>query len=197
MASAPTTLSDDKIPLLHLKRKSAGAWEYSSNLTSVYLDVLNKIAMSGMTFKDKNALLTGVGKGSIGTEIVKVLLSGGAHIVIMTSRYSRESVSYYLNIFAEHGSHGAALTGRPGLVVVPTHHHTSSRFASITPCRTSTLILTSATLQCTPYCTRSPPCPPRTPPVQIHPTMRSHADNSRTQHWYLLPRVLPRLCAHL
>ena len=56
----PTTLADDKIPLLHLKRKSAGTWEYSSNLTSVYLDVLNEIATSGTTFKDKNALLTGV-----------------------------------------------------------------------------------------------------------------------------------------
>ena len=100
----PTTLADDKIPLLHLKRKSAGIWEHSSNLTSVYLDVLNEIATSGTTFKDKNALLTGVGKGSIGVEILKDLLSGGAHVVITTSRYCRKTVEYYQGIFQTHGS---------------------------------------------------------------------------------------------
>ncbi|KAF8312438.1 fatty acid synthase, partial [Clavulina sp. PMI_390] len=113
IATIPTTLSDDKVPLLHLKRKTGTAWEYSSNLTSVYLDVLNEIATSGTTFKDKNALLTGVGKGSIGVEIVKGLLSGGAHVVITTSRYSRQTVDYYQNIFSVHGSRGAALTVVP------------------------------------------------------------------------------------
>ena len=86
----PTTLPDGKILLLHLKRKSAGSWEYSSNLTRIYLDLLSEIPTSGTTFKDKNALLTGVGKGSIGVEILKGLLSGSAHVVITTSCYSRE-----------------------------------------------------------------------------------------------------------
>jgi fatty acid synthase subunit alpha, fungi type len=45
------------------------SWEYSSNLIGVYLNILHEIATSGTTFKDKNALLTGVGKGSIGIEI--------------------------------------------------------------------------------------------------------------------------------
>lgn len=113
MAALPTSLSDDKIPLLHLKRKAGTSWEYSSNLTSVYLDVLNEIATSGTTFKDKNALLTGVGKGSIGCEIVKGLLSGGAHVVITTSRYNRQTVEYYQGIFQTHGSRGSALTVVP------------------------------------------------------------------------------------
>jgi len=46
-------------------------WEYSSNLTGVYFDVLHEIATYNMTFKDKNALITGVGMGSIGVEILK------------------------------------------------------------------------------------------------------------------------------
>ncbi|KAG1761974.1 hypothetical protein EDD22DRAFT_953541 [Suillus occidentalis] len=58
--SATTTVSANKVPLLHLKRK---------------------IATSGITFKEKNALLTGVGKGYIGVEILKGRLSGGAHVV--------------------------------------------------------------------------------------------------------------------
>ncbi|EIN09976.1 fatty acid synthase [Punctularia strigosozonata HHB-11173 SS5] len=111
--SGVTSVSADKIPLLHLKRKVGTSWEYSSNLTGVYLDVLHEIATSGTTFKDKNALLTGVGKDSIGVEIVKGLLSGGAHVVITTSRYNRSTVEYYQGIFQVHGSRGSALTVVP------------------------------------------------------------------------------------
>ncbi|KAJ7077160.1 fatty acid synthase [Mycena belliarum] len=107
------SVSADKVPLLHLKRKVGATWEYSSNLTGVYLDILHEIATSGTTFKDKNALLTGVGKGSIGVEIVKGLLSGGAHVVITTSRYSRSTVEYYQSIFQTFGSGGSALTVVP------------------------------------------------------------------------------------
>ncbi|KIM35134.1 hypothetical protein M413DRAFT_32757 [Hebeloma cylindrosporum] len=45
---------NDKIPLLHLKRKVSTNWEHSSNLTSVYLNILHEIATSGITFKGKN-----------------------------------------------------------------------------------------------------------------------------------------------
>ncbi|KAJ7502466.1 putative fatty-acid synthase complex protein [Mycena galericulata] len=107
------TIDSHSVRLLHLKRKVGTSWEYSSNLTGVYLDVLHEIATSGTTFKDKNALLTGVGKGSIGVEIVKGLLSGGAHVVITTSRYNRSTVEYYQSIFQTCGSGGSALTVVP------------------------------------------------------------------------------------
>ncbi|CAE6460687.1 unnamed protein product [Rhizoctonia solani] len=111
--SQVTSLSADKIPLLHLKRKVGGNWEYSNNLTGVYLDVLHEIATSGTSFKDKNALLTGVGKGSIGVEILKGLLQGGARVVITTSRYSRASVEYYQGIYHQCGSRDSSLTVVP------------------------------------------------------------------------------------
>jgi fatty acid synthase subunit alpha len=57
--------------------------------------------------------LTGVGKGPIGVEILKGLLSGGAHVVITTSRYSRATVECYQAIFQRHGSKGSALTVVP------------------------------------------------------------------------------------
>ena len=116
---APT--SEDRIPLLHLKRKVGTSWEYSNSLTGVYLDVLNEIVTSGTSFKDKNALLTGVGKGSIGVEILKGLLSGGAHVVITTSCYSHATVKYYQAIFQRNRSKGSALT------VVPFSRRTVSR----------------------------------------------------------------------
>lgn len=107
------SVSADKIPLLNLKRRVGTTWEYSSNLTGVYLDVLSEIATSGTTFKNKNALLTGVGKGSIGVEALKGLLSGGAQVVITTSRYSRATVEYYQDIYQRFGSRGSALTVVP------------------------------------------------------------------------------------
>ena len=65
------SISPDEVPLLHLKRKVGTNWEYSSNLTGVYLGPLH---MSGMTFEGKNSLLTGVGKGSTGSKFRKVYL---------------------------------------------------------------------------------------------------------------------------
>jgi fatty acid synthase subunit alpha len=38
-----TSVSADKVPLLHLKRKVGTTWEYSSNLTGVYLDILHEM----------------------------------------------------------------------------------------------------------------------------------------------------------
>ncbi|GAA5980800.1 hypothetical protein JCM11641_002656 [Rhodosporidiobolus odoratus] len=109
----PTHLTEDKVPLLHLKRKIGNDWSYSSKLTSLYLDILKEIATSGVTFEHKNALMTGVGKGSIGIEIVKGLLAGGARVVITTSRYSRSTVEYYQAIYQECGSKGSSLTVVP------------------------------------------------------------------------------------
>jgi len=74
---------------------------------------LTEIATSGVTYAKKAALLTGVGKGSIGVEILKGLLSGGCTCVVTTSRYSRDAVDYYKNIFHELGSKGSKL------IVVP------------------------------------------------------------------------------
>jgi len=108
-----TSVSVRQIPLLHLKRKVGTTWEFSSNLTDVYLDILHEFATSGTTFEGKNALCTGVGRGSIGVEVVEGFLSGGAHIVITTSSYNRKTVEYYQAIFQSFGSHGSALTVVP------------------------------------------------------------------------------------
>jgi 3-oxoacyl-ACP reductase-like protein len=46
-----------------------------------------------MTFKDKNAHITGVRKGSFGVETLP-LLSGGAYVIVTISRHSRATVVY-------------------------------------------------------------------------------------------------------
>ncbi len=90
--SSITSVSADKIPLLHLKRRMGTQWEYSLNLTGMYFDVLHEIAMYNMTFKDKNALITGVGKGSIGIEILKSDKVSCQAVLMLSSRLPATAV---------------------------------------------------------------------------------------------------------
>ncbi|PWN49501.1 hypothetical protein IE53DRAFT_363101 [Violaceomyces palustris] len=106
-------MSEDRTPFLHVKRKVAGQWQMSRKLTSVYLDILQEMATQGVSFQGRNALLTGVGKNSIGVEVVKGLLAGGARVVITTSSFSRSGVEYYQKIYQEVGSRGSTLTVVP------------------------------------------------------------------------------------
>ncbi|PIA16745.1 fatty acid synthase [Coemansia reversa NRRL 1564] len=104
----------ETIPFLHLKRKApTGEWEFNSKLTGTYLDVLTEMCKSGQTFENKNVLMTGCGKDSIGAEILKGLLSGGAKCIVTTSRYNRVTMLYYQGMFQEFGARGAKL------IVVP------------------------------------------------------------------------------
>ncbi|PSR82694.1 hypothetical protein PHLCEN_2v5981 [Hermanssonia centrifuga] len=77
-----------------------GSYAFASKLaTQPILDLSNVKASSEILSvesiagvgvdQDKNALLSGVGKGSVGVEILKGLLPSGAHIVVTISRYSR------------------------------------------------------------------------------------------------------------
>jgi fatty acid synthase subunit alpha, fungi type len=113
-ANGPTkTGKVETIPFLHLKRKDEHGWEYSKKLTGLYLDGLEQAAKSGVTFQGKNALMTGAGAGSIGAEVLQGLISGGAKVVVTTSRFSREVTEYYQSMYARYGSRGAQL------IVVP------------------------------------------------------------------------------
>ena len=103
----------ETIPFLHLKRKDEHGWEYSKKLTGVYLDGLEQAAKSGVTFQGKHALMTGAGAGSIGADVLQGLISGGAKVVVTTSRFSREVTEYYQSMYARFGSSSSQL------VVVP------------------------------------------------------------------------------
>ena len=103
----------ETVPFLHLKRKDEHGWEYSKKLTGVYLDNLEQAARDGVTFQGKNALMTGASAGSIGADVLQGLLSGGAKVVVTTSRFSREVTEYYQAMYARHGASGSQL------VVVP------------------------------------------------------------------------------
>ncbi|CUM67914.1 uncharacterized protein PRCAT00005625001 [Priceomyces carsonii] len=108
-----STIPPETIPFLHLKKRSQGAYTYDQKLTSTYLDGLESGAVNGMTFKNKFVLVTGAGAGSIGAEILKGLISGGAKVIVTTSRYSRKITEYYQTMHSRYGSAGSTL------IVVP------------------------------------------------------------------------------
>ncbi|KAL9121605.1 MAG: hypothetical protein Q9187_001832 [Circinaria calcarea] len=103
----------ETIPFLHLKRKDEYGWEYSKKLTGLYLEGLEQAAKDGVTFQGKNALMTGAGAGSIGADVLQGLISGGAKVIVTTSRFSREVTEYYQSMYARYGASGSQL------VVVP------------------------------------------------------------------------------
>jgi fatty acid synthase subunit alpha len=57
--------------------------------------------------------MTGAGAGSIGAEVLQGLLSGGARVVVTTSRFSREVTEYYQTMYTKFGARGSQL------IVVP------------------------------------------------------------------------------
>jgi len=103
----------ETVPFLHLKRKEEYGWEYSKKLTGIYLDGLEQAARAGVTFQNKNVLMTGAGAGSIGAEVLQGLISGGAKVIVTTSRFSREVTEYYQSMYARYGARGSQL------IVVP------------------------------------------------------------------------------
>ncbi|CAD6648543.1 HN1_G0022040.mRNA.1.CDS.1 [Saccharomyces cerevisiae] len=109
-----STIPRETIPFLHLRKKTpAGDWKYDRQLSSLFLDGLEKAAFNGVTFKDKYVLITGAGKGSIGAEVLQGLLQGGAKVVVTTSRFSKQVTDYYQSIYAKYGAKGSTL------IVVP------------------------------------------------------------------------------
>ena len=104
----------ETVPFLHLKRKAMhGSWDYSKKLTGIYLQGLEKAARDGITFQGSNVLMTGAGAGSIGAEVLEGLISGGARVVVTTSRFSREVTEYYQSVYARYGARGSQLTVVP------------------------------------------------------------------------------------
>ncbi|KAI8805920.1 hypothetical protein BJ742DRAFT_774644 [Cladochytrium replicatum] len=103
-------------PFIFMKCRSKGDpshWEYDTKLTDSYLDILERVAADGITFAGRTALITGCGKDSIGVEVLKALLSGGARVIVTTSRFSKSVTEYYRSIYERYGSKGSRL------IVVP------------------------------------------------------------------------------
>ncbi|KAJ1665555.1 fatty acid synthase alpha subunit Lsd1 [Coemansia sp. RSA 1646] len=106
--------SESPLPLLYLKTQSGSVdWRYDQPLSSTYHDGLKELCADGLSFAGKTALVTGCGRGSIGAEIVRGLLMGGAKVLATTSSYSRPSILFFEEMYQTYAARGAQL------VVVP------------------------------------------------------------------------------
>jgi len=106
-------VQNDEPSLFSIKRKGTSGWLADEELTNTYLECLDGCSEPGIGFQDRVVLLTGAGAGSIGSEILRGLLSGGAKVVVTTSSFSLETTRFYQNIYVNCGTPGSQL------VVVP------------------------------------------------------------------------------
>ncbi|KAI0468362.1 putative fatty acid synthase alpha subunit FasA [Xylaria cf. heliscus] len=94
---------------VHCLRKSGGIWQYDRQLTNIYLDAIFTGNTSGISYAGKTALVTGAGAGSIGMEVVRGLLSGGARVIVTTSRTPASSGPAMAQAYKEAGARGSEL----------------------------------------------------------------------------------------
>ncbi|GEQ68095.1 hypothetical protein JCM33374_g1762, partial [Metschnikowia sp. JCM 33374] len=120
-----STIPPQTIPFLNLQKKTSHGWEYDQKLSSLYLDGLESGAVNGLTFKDKYVLVTGAGAGSIGAEILQGLISGGAKVIVTTSRFSKKVTEYYQAMYSRYGAAGSTL------IVVPFNQGSKSDVESL------------------------------------------------------------------
>jgi fatty acid synthase subunit beta len=86
---------------------------------------LEALRSAGVSFAGKAALITGCGPGSIGLELVKALLTGGATVVATTSRFSAASTAAFRRVYQEFGAAGSRL------IVLPFNQGSAADCASL------------------------------------------------------------------
>ncbi|KAI4254027.1 MAG: hypothetical protein LQ352_003350 [Teloschistes flavicans] len=96
-------------PYVHLKSCHGTLFSLDSRMTEVLHNVLQQGVDTGLSFAGKDVLVTGAGPGSIGAELVRGLLTGGARVIVTTSRSPSSAAPFYREIFDAHAARGAEL----------------------------------------------------------------------------------------
>jgi fatty acid synthase subunit alpha len=112
VVEVPREKTDEEL-LFQIKLKRPAGWETDDESTETYSECRQDSVEPGISFQDRVVLLTGAGAGSIGAEILRGLLSGGAKVVVTTSSFCFETTKFYQNIYVTYGAPGSQL------VVVP------------------------------------------------------------------------------
>lgn len=105
--------------------KDPSQWSTDQSKNKLYQESLEELTAEGHSWSGKHVLMTGCGRGSIGAEMLKGLLEGGAQVLVTTSSYSRKTLDTFRKIYEEHGSKGSAL------VVVPFNQGSSQDVTSL------------------------------------------------------------------
>ncbi len=83
------------------------------DVASAFEETLFSLARSEVSFAGRTALVTGASDRSIAIELVKLLLTGGARVVVTTSQLTPERVRFYRRLFQRYGARGAELVVAP------------------------------------------------------------------------------------
>ncbi|ORY55258.1 putative fatty acid synthase alpha subunit FasA [Pseudomassariella vexata] len=94
---------------VHLRNRTRGSWEFDAGLTEAYFSALHQGMSTGWSYAGKTALVTGAGPGSIGAEVVSGLLSGGAKVIVTTSRATSSAAPFFRQLYKEVGARGSEL----------------------------------------------------------------------------------------
>lgn len=92
-----------------LRTRVRGHWHINSKLTTRLFENISKAQRGGFSFSNKVVLITGAGHGSIGAELVRKLLMGGATVIVTTSRAISEAQEFYRMIYSEFGARHSEL----------------------------------------------------------------------------------------
>lgn len=96
-------------PYAHLRSSGGTLWTFDSRKTGVLQSVLREGASRGISYAGKDVLVTGAGPDSIGAEVIRGLLRGGAHVIATTSRSPSSTASFYRQMYQAYGARGSEL----------------------------------------------------------------------------------------
>lgn len=96
-----------------IKTKGQSGWSCNASITADFHSWVKNSSVEGISFEGQTVLVTGAGKGSIGQELIRFLLTAGARVLVTTSSYSTEVTKSWQAIYAKHGGRGSQLSVLP------------------------------------------------------------------------------------
>ncbi|KAK5011229.1 hypothetical protein LTR28_004736 [Elasticomyces elasticus] len=96
-------------PFVNLRSQHDCAWTLDMKLTDALLSSFSDALEFGTSFAGKHILVTGAGPESIGVEVVRGLLMGGARVIVTTSRAPSATSRDYQNLYEACGARGSEL----------------------------------------------------------------------------------------
>lgn len=101
---------NDANSYVHIRtRTPAAQWVLDGPKTERLMATFRSASEVGLTFTGKTILITGAGPGSIGAEVIKGLLLGGAKVIVTTSRTPSNAAAFFQNLYADNCSKGSEL----------------------------------------------------------------------------------------
>ncbi|XPT00028.1 Fatty-acyl-CoA synthase system [Ascochyta lentis] len=96
--------------LVSLQTRSGSSWALNTGLTSTLFAVMARCLHTGFSFAGRVVLVTGAGPGSIALQVARLLLRGGAKVIVTTRQPPADAAALYQPLYYEHASAGAELT---------------------------------------------------------------------------------------